>query len=227
MVDKYTHRIVHTMKHSSHHVEQQMQFKRVDVFSKARHCDVWKRADTIKSGHLQSMNGINSSTSFKVTIPIKIDLRRFLVLDSIRYLPAFAGNIQLKIKFSSEAMQVTPLSIEDYMKSPALLRKLTNYPAITNKFIPFEEEIVIPGTLTLTGTGNLDTTTCTGASLNTVNVSFSKTNSTISETYSYLHSFSLDPNVYGELVERYSQKALSFPIKEVGLYVDGWKSKQR
>ena len=101
--------------------------KKVDIFSKARHKDVWKRADTIKSGFIIDGSVINSSKDITCVIPIKIDIRRFLVLDSIRYLPAFAGNIQVKVKFSSEALQIAPLSVEDILQTPINFAKVA-YP---------------------------------------------------------------------------------------------------
>ena len=188
--------------------------KRVDIFSKARHKDVWKRADTSKSGFIINFNSIAANTEITCTIPIKIDLRRFLVLDSIRYLPAFAGNIQLKIKFSSEALQVTPLSVEDCIYNPTFRSKIVTYPAITNKFVPFEEPFTMI-TAVAYDTSN-------GVTLTAGTQTLTKKSCVVSETFSYLNCFSLDPAVYTELVERYSQTALSFPIKRMDwLSMDG------
>ena len=197
--------------------------KTVDVFSKARHKDIWERADTVKSGAIVSIDGgyvksgddegkpivVPPNTVFEVKIPIKIDLRRFLVLDSIRFLPAFAGNIQIKIKFSSEALQITPLSIEDLCAFNKFnITKLTNYPSITNKFVPFENEFTMITKVEHDASTN-------GITLTTGTQQFTKTYCTISNAYSYLNCFSLDANVYSELVEHYSQRALMFPIKRM------------
>jgi len=186
--------------------------KTVDIFSKARHKDVWKRADTVKSGAIINLDGINANTIIEIKIPIKIDLRRFLVLDSIRFLPAFAGNIQIKIKFSAEALQITPLSNEDICGfSKFNIAKLTNYPKITNKFVPLENEFTM-----ITKVANTkENGAITSITLTAGTQQFTKTSCTISNAYSYLNCFSLDANVYSELVERYSQRALMFPIKRM------------
>ena len=183
--------------------------KTVDIFSKARHKDIWKRADTVKSGAIINMDGIGANATITAVIPIKIDLRRFLVLDSIRFLPAFAGNIQIKVKFSSEALQVTPLSIEDVCGFNQFnIAKLANYPSITNKFVPFENEFTM-----ITKVEHNDTTKI--ITLTSGTQQFTKTTCTIDTAYSYLNSFSLDANVYSELVEHYSRTALMFPIKRM------------
>ena len=193
--------------------------KKVDIFSKARHKDVWKRADTIKSGFIIDFNNVNANQDIECTIPIKIDLRRFLVLDSIRYLPAFAGNIQVKVRFSAEALQVAPLSLEDVLQLHSNLAKVVSYPKITNKFVPYEEQFTMIGTITTDGSSADQVTKIT---VPTVTQQFTKRLAVVSETYSYLNCFSLDPNVYTELVEHYSEVALSFPIKRMDwLSMDG------
>ena len=181
--------------------------KKVDIFSKARHQDIWKRADTVKSGHIIE-GGIAANTEIEFDIPIKIDLRRFLILDSIRYMPAFAGNIQLKVKFSSEALQVAPLSVEDCLVRPDLISKVVEYKAITNKPLPYEEEFtMITKAVKDTSTGAITLTTGTQH--------LEKSLATFNDSYSYLYCFSLDPVVYSALVDKYSQVALSFPIKRM------------
>ena len=61
--------------------------KKVDIFSKARHKDVLKHTATLQSGFIIDSNNVNANQDIRYTIPIKIDPRCFLVLDSIRYLP--------------------------------------------------------------------------------------------------------------------------------------------
>ena len=187
--------------------------KKVDIFSKARHADVWKRADTAKSGYIINLGADKSAgaTISDIKIPIKIDLRRFLVLDAIRYMPAFAGNIQLKIKFSTEALQIAPLSIEDIIQNPFLLTKLASYPKITNKFVPFEEEFTMIKRVQKTESSGA----ITAITLTAGTQQFTKASATFNNCFSYLNCFSLDPNVYQDLINRYSQTALSFPIKRM------------
>ena len=197
--------------------------KSVDIFSKARHKDVWKRADTVKSGVIIDMANTSANSIINVDIPIKIDLRRFLVLDSVRYLPAFAGNMQIKLKFSAEALQVTPLSIEDALSNnPAYLKMLKLCPAITNKFVPYDSQFTM---IVATAAYSSGTTAATGTTPENANTTiidltagtqqFTKTACTIDNAFSYLNCFSLDANTYSELVEHYSQTALMFPIKRM------------
>ena len=70
------------------------------------------------------------------------------MLDSIRYLHAFAGNIQVKVRFSAETLQVSPLSLEDILQVHSNLAKVVSYPKITNKFVPYEEQFTMIGTIT-------------------------------------------------------------------------------
>ena len=194
--------------------------KKVDIFSKARHKDVWKRADTIKSGAIITFDNRTANTNFECEIPIKIDLRRFLVLDSIRYLPAFAGNLQLKVKFNTEALQVAPLSLEDVLQVQSNLAKVGYpYPKITNKFVPYEEPFTMFGDIVATGSS---ADQITKIDVPTITQQLTKKSATLSDTFSYLNCFSLDPNVYTELVEHYSEVALTFPIKRFDwLTMDG------
>ena len=193
--------------------------KSVDIFSKARHKDIWKRADTVKSGAIIDMKNKSANSTINVDIPIKIDLRRFLVLDSIRYLPAFAGNMQLKVKFSAEALQVAPLSIEDALSfNPVYIRKLTNYPDITNKFVPYDSQFTMIKTIAAYSSGTTASTEAANVNILTLTdhtQQFTKTACNIENACSYLNCFSLDVNAYTSLVERYSQTALMFPIKRM------------
>ena len=195
--------------------------KTVDIFSKARHKDIWKRIDTIKSFGIIDLNNVAANTVKTVEIPIKIDVRRFLPLDSVRYLPAFAGNVQIKVKFSSEALVITPLSHEDLLGHNKFLEtKLANYPPITNKFVPFENQFTMVKTVTCKQSNGTDaaTTLANTASitLTTATQQFTKSErADITLAYSYLQCFSLDANTYSELVEHYSQTALMFPIKRM------------
>ena len=187
--------------------------KTVDVFSKARHRDVWKRADTVKSGAIIDMGGKKAGDIIEISFPFKIDLRRFLIIDSIRYLAAFAGNIQLKVKFSSEALVLTPLSNEDILGYNNFnIAKLQSYPSVTNKFVPFESPFTMIKTVAYDSSTKAITLT---AESDSEKQQFTKISCQFDNAYSYLHCFSLDPNTYTELVEHYTQTALMFPIKRM------------
>ena len=69
--------------------------KRADVFSKVRHKDIFKRKfDLARCGSFIGIAG--GDVEFNdIVIPLKIDIRRFLPLSNIKYLPAFAGKLEL------------------------------------------------------------------------------------------------------------------------------------
>lgn len=194
--------------------------KKVDVFSKARHKDVFNRCDTVRSGQIIEFNKpISGATTLKFHIPIKIDLRRFLILNNIRFLPAFAGNLQLKVKFSIAGMVWTPLSYQDILPLPNMQANVTSYIPITNHFTPIYEGIKVIDTVTW----NADKSTI---SFGTKFIKFAKKNANFFEMITYCNSFSLDPNIYSDLVTRYSAKTLNFPIKRIDcITMDGSMAK--
>lgn len=178
--------------------------KQDDTFSKAIHEDVWNRVDTVRSGAI--FEPTNSSGVQKVEIPISFNLRRILPLSSIRFLPAFAGNIQLNIKFSTEALQVSPLSVEDCIGyNPANISKVVAYPKLTNKFVPFEETFKMIKSVAQDGTSKAITIT-------SMDQKITKSSANFASNTTSQFCLSLDENVYTEMVNRYSQNALCFPI---------------
>ena len=73
--------------------------KRADIYSKARHKDIWNGKQGNRCGVV-----VNWGTGYETgekKIHLKIDLRRFLPLSNIKYLPAFAGKIELRLYFSA------------------------------------------------------------------------------------------------------------------------------
>ena len=73
--------------------------KRADVYSKARHKDVWNSINTKRCG--TEIEWVKGETETVQKLYLKIDLRRFLPLSNIKYLPAFAGKIELRLYFST------------------------------------------------------------------------------------------------------------------------------
>jgi hypothetical protein len=102
--------------------------KRTDVFPKANHTDVWNNVDTVRTGALVKFyDNINDTgttlvdwpagTLFELTILLKIDIRKFLSLSNIKYLPKFVGNFELRVKFSPSGLVCAPLPITDVFQS--------------------------------------------------------------------------------------------------------------
>ncbi|KAI5504742.1 hypothetical protein TVAGG3_0634120 [Trichomonas vaginalis G3] len=181
------------------------QIKKVDVFSKTRHEDVWSHSGTCRTGQIVS-GAVAAGGSIDVNLTIRIPVRKFLPLEAIRFIPAFAGNIQLKVKFSSDALQCTSISVNDLIGfNPALQvkwKKDSNPP--TNKFVPWSEAFTIISEVAVDD----EVATITTASQTLV-----RTEMEFANCFIHTKSFSLDPNIYTELVEHYTGEALCFPVK--------------
>ena len=190
------------------------QIKQVDVFSKTRHEDVWTHSRTCRTGQIVS-GAIAAGGTFTFNLQLRIPVRKFLPLEAIRFIPAFAGNIQLKVKFSSDALQCTSLSINDLVGFNSLLLSKTSFAvnalAPANKFVPWNEEFGIISKYAVTK----DTTSgaITAIALTTANQELTKTKMEFINCFIHTKSFSLDPNIYTELVECYTGEALCFPVK--------------
>ena len=111
--------------------------KRADIQSKTRHKDVWKGKK--RCGVI--FNWTNGETA-EGTIKLKIDLRRFLPLSNIKYLPAFAGKIELRLYFSCAGMVCCPCGPDPEFLND---RRFSNikFDQITNEFSPVGEPIFI------------------------------------------------------------------------------------
>jgi hypothetical protein len=180
--------------------------KKADVFSKVRHVDVWKRVDTRRSGCIFEIIPGGTLVSAVGTISIKIDLRRFLPLSSIKYLPEFAGNIQLRIKFSTAGLVYCPVGIQDFLGK---LYNAGKYLPITNRFVPFGDALTMANSA-----ANAD-----GAFVTVSTIKMNKTNFRVTECASHLWNFGISADIYQSLVQRYSSTPLSFPVQTLSFNV--------
>ena len=74
--------------------------KKTDVFSRARHKDIWQKVDTVRTGVIIPLNNISAvSETPEVELVMKIDIRRFLPIATVKFLPAFIGNLALRVQF--------------------------------------------------------------------------------------------------------------------------------
>lgn len=191
--------------------------KSVDIFSKTKHSDVWEDKATHRLGAI--VDGTQSTAH--VTFDVKIDLRRFLPLASIKMIPAFIGNMEIRIKFSKAGLVCTPLPIEySLLYNISNLSKLTSQLPITNKFVPVGEAFTMISKLLITASGGTTTTegVTTGATITSIAMEAASrtvtvTDMEVSECHSHLHCFGLDDNLYNGLVARYMKESLSFPIQ--------------
>ena len=186
-----------------------------DVFSKVKHEDVFNKVDTYRTGALLRTNGgIRTDKEYTLDIPFKIDIRRFLPLSAVKYLPAFAGHIEIRVKFSTAGIVCCPLSLEDFCdNNPININKITTAPTptpVTNRFVPLGEEFTCWQGITENGAGSTSQPT---KLLTIEKQSFSAVDYTVTEAYSNIATFGLDDNLYQGLIQRYSNQALSFPTQ--------------
>ncbi len=175
--------------------------KSVDCWSKTRHKDVWKGKGTTCLGKYVKESDIKNNKT--ISFNFKIDLRRFLPLASIKMLPAFVGNLEIRIKFGVAGMVCTPLPVEYLMDFD--VKKITTVGSydITNHFVPMLRPFTMINQIDSTG----KVTPITNA-VECSNVSFVG-------IFSHLHCFGLDDNLYNQLVQRYQNEALSFPVQTI------------
>jgi hypothetical protein len=191
--------------------------KTSDVYSKASHKDVWNNLYGAKCGTWVDW----ANPPAKSVIKLKIDLRHFLPLSNIKYLPAFAGKIEIKLYFSVKGLVVglpdPTLDLDPF--DTATLR----YGPISNEFVQIGDIITMPvkaTTLNLTsnavnvivGTTSTDIVKATTLSVETRTISV-KDSFIITKCESIFNCFGLHQPVYNSLVQRYSQQALTFPTQ--------------
>ena len=182
--------------------------KRADVYSKARHKDVWNNKAGTRCGVV--IDWKNSEVQKTETIHLKIDLRRFLPLSNIKYLPAFAGKVELRLYFSCAGMVYCPLGPEPKLQHN--FKKLATFelPDITNEFTPIGEPI----TCWTKGTGE------TSFTLTAEEKTFDIAEYKVTDCLSIIPCFGINDNIYNGLVQRYSNPSnpLTFPTQTIAFY---------
>lgn len=200
------------------------QVKSVDPYSKTRHKDVWNGVENCGTGTLMTYRNMDNTEN---KIKLKIDLRRFLPLATIKYLPEFVGNLELRLQFSLDGLVCAPTGIEGVAGCPSNIYKLhvanaSGYTGkgITNKFVPYSE-LEAGHVVGITGLSHTAEVTTSGSEKpEVVNLTIGPITGaglqgtpTITECKSHLACFGLDINIYNQLATRYEQTALSFPIQ--------------
>ncbi|KAK8858344.1 hypothetical protein M9Y10_013447 [Tritrichomonas musculus] len=190
--------------------------KRADVYSKSRHKDVWNFDGCNRCGFTfhwgaDVADGKGPTETGPQMIHLKIDLRRFLPLSNIKYLPAFAGKIELRLFFSCAGMVCCPLGPEKTLKNS--LNKLVKYDLsdITNEFVPLGEEVKLWSSIaTAEGVNTVKWTTKT----------FHVNSYETTDCQSIVPCFGIDTRIYNGLVQRYSDPShpLTFPTQTISVY---------
>ena len=185
-----------------------------DVFSKCSMKGIHKRPDCLMTGALIEY-GVGPQT---IKISLKIDIRRFLPLSSVKYLPAFVGNLELRIKFSTDGLVWCPMPYTDMLINPAKRNLIRTLPPIGTSFRPLSDEAKILASV--------------GATINSGNVTqydfksalahLEVQNMQINKCYSILCCFGIDDGIYQSLIQRYSGQSLSFPTQTLSFHqMDG------
>ena len=178
--------------------------KRADVFSKVRHKDIFERKfDLARCGVFVEVGTGTELGDYD--IPLKIDLRRFLPLSNIKYLPALAGKIELKITFGTQGLVYCPVGPETELKcNPNEFAKYNLNP-ITTEFTPIND--VIKMWVSSTTADNVYSLV---AEERTCRV---RNDYEINECYSVIPNFGIDNDIYNGLVQRYRTQELIFPTQ--------------
>ena len=206
------------------------QVKAVDPYSKIRHEDVWNGDEKCGTGTMMTHSTLEQNTNNIITL--KIDLRRFLPLATIKYLPEFVGNLELRLHFSINALVCAPTGFDGVAGCPANVGKLSIGNAsgytghgITNKFVPYEElkaghvigitamDYTPKAEVSASGSSSIYVPSQVGIVCGPITGAGLKDTPRITECKSHLACFGLDINIYNQLAARYEQTALSFPIQ--------------
>jgi hypothetical protein len=93
-----------------------------DGYSRVRHKDIWNVKTNSTNGVFIDPSAVvgkdgdgqdeiqAGKASWNVQFKLKIDIRRFLPLSNIKYLPAFAGKIGLRVMFGTSALVWCPVN---------------------------------------------------------------------------------------------------------------------
>jgi len=183
--------------------------KKTDVFSRARHKDIWQKVDTVRTGAIVPLSGKAANASTQVELVIKIDVRKFLPLSTVKYLPAFVGNLSLRVQFTEEALLCAPLTLEDVVGSAIRLGKCATEYAITHRFVPMGQPFKCINKVDVAA--SVPTPTFIDNQILTIS------DFTVTECSSIVPCFGLDDYIYQQLVQRYSSEALLYPVMTLNI----------
>ena len=188
--------------------------KRADIYSKTSHKDVWNyKEGSYCNGFIISWEDENNDGTQTATgkIYLKIDLRRFLPLSNIKYLPAFCGKIELRLYFSCAGMVYCPCGPSKSLKTNPHTFSLFNLENVTTEFTP----IGTPLKCWTKFESNQGIHTIKAESV------FSEVESyVVEDCLSIIPCFGISDSVYNSLVQRYSDPThpLTFPTQTLSVY---------
>ena len=179
---------------------------------------VYDQSHALEEGYITSLatpDTVIDRDVFSKCSMKKIDIRRFLPLSSVKYLPAFVGNLELRLKFSTDGMVCCPMPYTDLITDPVKRNKIVTLPSITTSFMPFGEPVMSYISVAKdTSTSNL--------TVATAEIALEKTGMEITRCNSILCCFGIDDGIYQSLIQRYSGQSLSFPTQTLSFHqMDG------
>ena len=177
--------------------------KRSRPFEIARHKDIWRGRFNGKPGAAIDLSG-KATNPFDVRIPLCIPLRTILPLSNIRYLPAFAGKIELRVYFSTAGMVYCPIGYDAFIKTQTSLYNSTLV-NITNEFVQIGDEVTYASAYASSAFSSAKTT-CTVE------------NYEVTRASSVVPCFGIDNNIYMALQSRYVDSALTFPTQTLAMF---------
>ena len=192
--------------------------KRGNNFSHVRHKDIFNGKLPYSCGEYVNFANVSANNTVEITIPLKIDLRRFLPLSNIKYLPAFAGKIELRILFGIQGLVMTPISpISCFTTTHGVSKFVID--EITNEFVPVSEPITMitkytKPTYQTTGANmtNQQPAKIFGK-LEAEEVKAHAVMNYVSKCESVIYCFGIASDVYDALVARYVETPLTFPTQ--------------
>ena len=183
-----------------------------DVFSKCSMKGIHQRPECLMTG---AVVDLTSDAEQILTISLKIDIRRFLPLSSVKYLPAFVGNLELRLKFSTDGMVCCPMPYTDLITDPVKRNKIVTLPPITTSFMPFGEPV-------MSYISVAEDSSSKNLTVATAEIALEKTGMEITKCNSILCCFGIDDGIYQSLIQRYSGQSLSFPTQTLSFHqMDG------
>ena len=176
---------------------------RTSPFECSRHKDAWTGRSKETCGVTYECGDLKANNTFDITIPLCISLRSILPLSNVRYLPAFAGKIELRVYFSTTGMVYCPVGYDGFVHRR---KNLLNgeLPSITHSFEQLGDPIKYAN--------------YTGTAFTALDATCAADNYVITKAYSSVPCFGIDNNIYLALMRRYVGSALTFPTQTIAVF---------
>ena len=180
--------------------------KRSSPYERSRHKDIWRGRFKGSCGAGIDLGDTTKvvNNTFTVKIPLCISLRSILPLSNIRYLPAFAGKIELRVYFSTAGMVYCPIGYDGFVnENRALFNNALK--SITSEFQQIGDEVSYVSAYA-------------SNAFTTAKVTCTVDNYIITKAVSVVPNFGIDNNIYLSLMNRYMDSALTFPTQTLAMF---------